>query len=171
MKKIKVLFFLLISIIFSACHDGTIGGSGNIGYNVPALSTFTIEFEYYSTNEKVETFTLKSKEIPSYDYQLIRLDEENVFLAISVEKVFEKKKANIHQECVIYRANDKTTGVPENTYSSLDGLYIAIYQNNNGPWDVIDPIRAPAILLNKEEGTSSFVTKLTGFKAVLTTEE
>ena len=111
MKKIKVLFFLLISIIFSACHDGTIGGSGNIGYNVPALSTFSIEFEYYSTKEKVETFILKSKEIPSYDYQLIRLDEENVFLAISVEKVFEKKKANIHQECVIYGVNDKTIGV------------------------------------------------------------
>jgi hypothetical protein len=169
MKKIKVLFFLLISIIFSACHDGTIGGSGNIGYQTPALSTFAIEFEYYSTNEKVESFILKSKDMPSYDYELIRLDEDNVYLAISVSKIFEKKKAKIHQECVIYGVNDKTQEIPENTYSSLDNLYIAIYQNNDGPWDVIDPLKAPAILLNKEEGTSSFVPKLTGFKAVLTT--
>lgn len=169
MKKLKVLFFLLISILFSACHDGTIGGSGNVGYNVPALSTFTIEFNYYSTNEKTESFILKSKEIPSYDYQLIHLGEENVFLAISVQKVFEKKKANIHSECVIYGVNDKTQGIPKYTYSSLDNLYIAIYQNNDGPWDVIDTLKAPAILLNKEEGTSSFVPNLTGFKAVLTT--
>ena len=168
MKKLKMLFFLLISIIFSACHP-TIGGSGNIGYQTPALSTFAIEFEYYSTNEKVESFILKSKDMPSYDYELIRLDEDNVYLAISVSKIFEKKKAKIHQECVIYGVNNKTQEIPENTYSSLDNLYIAIYQNNDGPWDVIDPLRAPAILLNKEEGTSSFVPKLTGFKAVLTT--
>lgn len=169
MKKLKLLVFLLISIILTACNK-TIGGSGNINYPTPELSTFSIEFEYYSTNEKVESFILKSKDIPSYDYELIRMDEENVFLAISVEKIFERKKATIHQECVIYGANDKTKDIPEHTYSSITGLYIAIYQNNNGPWDVIDPLRAPAILLNKNEDSSTFVTNLTSFKAILTTE-
>ena len=170
MKKLKVLFFLLISILFTSCHDGTIGGSGNIGYKVPELSTFSITFEYYSTNEKYESFILKSKNIPSYNYNLIRIDEENIFLAISVNDVLAKKKAKIHQECVIYGANEKTVGIPNTTYSSTDNLYIAIYQNNNGPWDVIDNLRAPAILINKNEDSSSFVTKLTSFKAVLTTE-
>ena len=41
------------------------GFKGNIGYQTPALSTFAIEFEYYSTNEKVESFILKSKDMPS----------------------------------------------------------------------------------------------------------
>jgi hypothetical protein len=170
MKKLKVLFFLLISILFTSCHDGTIGGSGNIGYKVPTLSTFSITFEYYSTNEKYESFILKSKDIPSYNYNLIRIDEENIFLAISVNDVLAKKKAKIHHECVIYGANAKTTEIPENTYSTTNDLYIAIYQNNNGPWDVIDNLRAPAILINKNEDSSTFVTKLTSFKAVLTQE-
>ena len=166
MKKIKVLFFLLISILFTSC-DRTIGGSGNIGYNVPKLETFSISFEYYSTNEKVETFILKSKDMPSYKYELIRFDEENVFLAISVKEIFAKKKATIHQECVIYGQNSNTKG---NTYSSIDDLYIAIYQNNNGPWETISPLKAPAILVNKNEDSSTFVPKLTSFHAVLTQE-
>ena len=169
MKKLKVLFFLLISILFSACHDGTIGGSGNIGYNVPALSTFTIEFNYYSTNEKTESFILKSKEIPNYDYNLIKI-EERVFLAISIQDVLTKKKANIHQECVIYGENK--TGVSNTKYSidSLDDLYIAIYENDNGPWITIDNANAPAILINKSEDSTTFVKNLTKFNAVLTTE-
>lgn len=169
MKKLKVLFFLLISILFSACHDGTIGGSGNIGYNVPALSTFTIEFNYYSTNEKTESFILKSKEIPNYDYNLIKM-EERVFLAISVQDVLTKKKANIHQECVIYGENKAVVSNTKYSVDSLDDLYIAIYENDNGPWIAIDNANAPAILINKSEDSTTFVKNLTKFNAVLTTE-
>lgn len=168
MKKLitKITAFLFV-LILCGCQNTSNKNNQNVGYNVPSLKEFSITLNYYSIEEKEDSINLTSTYLSNQKYHLLRIDEEHVYLGISLEEILNDKNITLHDECVIFggESYDDAKAI----YDSMEDLYIAIYQNNLGPWEVINPLDGNAILVDKSNNDiSTYTTKLRVINAILT---
>ena len=167
MKKINKIIVLLTSLFLISCSKTPGNNNNNIGYNVPDLVKFNIEINYYSNAEQEGSFNISSSTLQNMDYTLIRLNEDEVYLGISLEDIFEDKNISLHEEAVIYTTENYENATT--TYNTITDLFILIYQNNDGPWINIPSSSGPAMLGNKNESdTSTFTKNLTTINCLLT---
>lgn len=166
MKKINKILGLLVILFITGCSKTPGKNNNNVGYKVPDLTSFNITVNYFSSLEQEGSFTITSSTLQNMDYTLLRLNEEEVYLGISLEDIFEDKNVTIHEEAVIYAGNSYENAIT--IYNTISDLYILIYQNNNGPWINIPSSSGPAMLGNKNEtDTSTFAENLTTINCLL----